>query len=232
MANSWDFYDKHGEEYTNLQIAHSGGRVEVDRQIMRRIFLEKISVAPKPVSVVEVGCGAGLDLSTWINLGALQVTGVEPSGTMLTAARRKVARLKRVNVFLGEWNLLPVQTSSESFVMARYSLHLADNLERAFSEAGCALKKGGWFIFVVPHPDYHARLVREGKKTAEGMLMSPLFDGRITVPNPPRSSMKQYRNAARLHFDCFECTPFNDTGVAGGDDENPTGMVCACRAGD
>lgn len=226
MTTPWSFYNEHGAEYNRLQLEFAGGQLEMDRRVMRQLFSDKGCAEGL---TVEVGCGTGLDLAAWLNLGATQVVGVEPSNLRQDAERRAATLGGEVYVRPGTWEFLPVPNATARCVTARYSLHLAERLSVAFDEAARVLKPAGWLIFSVPHPEYHARLVREGKQTPDGMLISSLFGGRLPVPNPVRAHMEDYTSSACRHFDHLEHFPYSDTGVVRGDDSTPTGLICAYR---
>ena len=127
----------------------------------------------------------------------------------------------------GSWESIPGEKEL-ACIVGRYSLHLA-NLPLAFAEAARRLVPNGWLIFAVPHPDYHAQLVREGRQDASGVLWSPLFDGAISVPNPVHTDMEDYLGPARQWFDSFEVVAYRESAVLPGQRDTPTGMVCACR---
>ena len=226
-----EFYNQYGELYTRLQQEFGNGEPEEDRLIMRRMLAERHCSG----FLVEIGCGAGHDLRAWCELGASEVQAYDCSDAMRQIAEKQAKTLsdEGLNVSVawmsGTWGRIVENDSSVDFIVGRYSLHLAEDMDVAFRESARVLLPGGWMAFSVPHPEYHAHMVREGR-SLDGVLWSSLFGGQITVPNPVRDNMEQYYLApARPYFDQFECVPYRDPAVMDLGEGVPTGLVCAFR---
>ena len=102
-------------------------------------------------SVVDIGCGAGMDLTI-----AAQAVG--PSGRALgvdmtesmAQRARGVARLlglDHVEIRIGDALDLPVEGSAVDFVMSNGVLNLAPDKRQAFGEVYRILKPGGQFLY-------------------------------------------------------------------------------------
>ena len=111
----------------------------------------RIAALPPGATVVDIGCGAGMDL-----LLAAQAVG--PDGraigvdmTESMAARAETAArtlgLSHVEVRIGDALDLPVESDSVDFALSNGVLNLAPDKGRAFSEVVRILKPGGQFLY-------------------------------------------------------------------------------------
>lgn len=102
-------------------------------------------------SVVDIGCGAGMDLT-------LAAQAVGPSGRAfgvdmtdsMAQRARSVAQtlgLYHVEIRIGDALDLPVEGSAVDFVMSNGVLNLAPDKRRAFGEVFRILKPGGQFLY-------------------------------------------------------------------------------------
>jgi arsenite methyltransferase len=102
-------------------------------------------------TVVDIGCGAGMDL-------LLAATAVGPQGhaigvdmTENMAARARAgaaaAGLANVEVRLGDAMDLPVESGSVDFVISNGVLNLTPDKSRAYGEVFRVLKPGGAFLY-------------------------------------------------------------------------------------
>ncbi len=102
-------------------------------------------------TVVDIGCGAGMDL-----LLAAQAVGPDGRaiGVDMTEAMAERARngarshgLANVEVRLGDAMSLPVESESVDVVISNGVLNLTPDKERAFAEVFRTLKPGGQFLY-------------------------------------------------------------------------------------
>ena len=111
----------------------------------------RIAVLAPGATVVDVGCGAGMDL-------LLAATAVGPTGraigvdmTEAMADRARVAAqtldLDQVEVRIGDALDLPVESESVDAVISNGVLNLAPDKARAFGEVFRVLKPGGRFLY-------------------------------------------------------------------------------------
>lgn len=108
-----------------------------------------LAIAPLPsgARVVDVGCGAGLDLL----LAARRVgpsgraIGVDACDAMMTVCRAaaRTAGLDHVEVLEGDVHHLPVESESADVVISNGVLNLAHEKPRAFAELARVLVPGG-----------------------------------------------------------------------------------------
>jgi arsenite methyltransferase len=98
-------------------------------------------------TVLDIGCGAGMDLL----LAARQVAptgraiGVDMTDAMVERARSsaRAAGLAQVEVRKGDATSLPVESASVDVVISNSVLNLVPEKERAFQEIARVLKPGG-----------------------------------------------------------------------------------------
>jgi ubiquinone/menaquinone biosynthesis C-methylase UbiE len=110
-----------------------------------------IAALPAGATVVDIGCGAGMDLL----LAARAVgpegraIGVDMTESMAERARSAARALgaAQVEVRIGDALDLPVESESVDFVISNGVLNLAPDKQRAFSEVARVLKPGGQLLY-------------------------------------------------------------------------------------
>lgn len=95
--------------------------------------------------VLDLGCGAGLDLLLAAERVGAQgrVIGVDANDDMLAIATKRVAHLGNVELKKGRIEALPVASGSVDWVISNCVINLAADKERVFSEIARVLKPGG-----------------------------------------------------------------------------------------
>jgi SAM-dependent methyltransferase len=117
-----------------------------------------IAAIPRGATVVDIGCGSGMDLL----LAARAVgpegraIGVDMTESMAEHARAAARTLgaTQVEVRIGDALDLPVESASVDFVISNGVLNLTPDKQRAFSEVIRILRPGGQFLYgdiVVAH---------------------------------------------------------------------------------
>jgi arsenite methyltransferase len=111
----------------------------------------RISRVPPGAAVVDIGCGAGMDLmlaAAAVGPGG-QVIGVDMTELMAERARAAARTMgyRHVDVRLGDALDLPVDSESVDFVITNGVLNLAPDKHQAFGEAFRILKPGGQFLY-------------------------------------------------------------------------------------
>ena len=112
---------------------------------------QRITPLPSGATVVDVGCGAGMDLL----LAARQVgptgkaIGVDMTAAMTERARASAreAGLANVEVRLGDALALPVDSETVDVVVSNGVINLTPDKDRAFAEVFRILKPGGQFLY-------------------------------------------------------------------------------------
>lgn len=110
----------------------------------------RIAPLEKGITVVDVGCGAGLDLLLAARAVGPSgcVIGIEMTEAMAARARRGVstAALENVDVRRGDAIALPVDTESADVVTSNGVLNLIPEKEAAVGEMYRVLKPGGQLL--------------------------------------------------------------------------------------
>jgi arsenite methyltransferase len=106
----------------------------------------------RPGSIIlDVGCGAGFDLSVAARLTGPEgvVHGVDLTEAMATRAREnlKKAGIANVHVQLVQSESLPFNDNTFDVVVSNGVINLSPDKETLFREINRVLKPGGWFGF-------------------------------------------------------------------------------------
>lgn len=102
-------------------------------------------------TVVDIGCGAGMDLmlaATAVGTSGKAI-GIDMTEAMAERARAaaRTLGLSHVEVRLGDALALPVDSDSVDFVISNGVLNLAPDKRQAFGEVFRILKRGGQFLY-------------------------------------------------------------------------------------
>ncbi len=92
--------------------------------------------------VLDVGCGTGFHLPLFAAT-ARSVTGVEPHGSLVALARRRVRRLDNVEVVHGAAAPLPLPDHSVDVVHARWAYFFGPGCEPGLAELDRVVRPGG-----------------------------------------------------------------------------------------
>ena len=111
----------------------------------------RIAPISRGATVVDIGCGAGMDLL----LAARAVgpngraIGVDMTDAMVDRARRgaRAAGLDNVEVRIGDALALPVESGTVDFVISNGVLNLTPDKQEAYGEVYRILKPGGQFLY-------------------------------------------------------------------------------------
>lgn len=102
-------------------------------------------------TVVDIGCGAGMDLLLAARAVGREgrAIGVDMTDSMAERARTAARTLgaTQVEVRIGDALDLPVASESVDFVISNGVLNLAPDKQQAFSEVARILKTGGQFLY-------------------------------------------------------------------------------------
>ena len=118
----------------------------------------RMAALPTGATVVDIGCGAGMDLM--LAAGAVgpsgKAIGIDMTEPMAERARASARALgfAHVEVRAGDALDLPVDSGSVDFVITNGVLNLAPDKRQAFGEVFRILKPGGQFLYgdiVVAH---------------------------------------------------------------------------------
>ena len=111
----------------------------------------RMAALPPGATVVDIGCGAGMDLMLAASAvgptgRAIGVDMTEPMAERARAAARAM-RFEHVEVRAGDVLDLPVDSESVDFVITNGVLNLAPDKRQAFGEVFRILKSSGQFLY-------------------------------------------------------------------------------------
>ena len=199
--HTYEPYNRFGREYVEEQRSHYGETNDLSREFIERELAGRI----EGKVVADVGCGAGDDLQRYIDMGASEVVGVEPSKVMRGMAEETLAEIDGdVTIRDGEFEKLPLEDDSVDTAVGRFSFHIQSNLEKSFKEVARVLKPGGFFLVIAPHPDKDAWAVgKEGKEVGDRVEVKP-FNNEVIVNNGTHSMDEYLGNIPSKYFDCIK----------------------------
>jgi SAM-dependent methyltransferase len=111
----------------------------------------RMAALPPGATVVDIGCGAGMDLmlaASAVGPGGRAI-GIDMTEPMAERARASARALgfDHVDVRTGDALELPVDSETADFVISNGVLNLAPDKRRAFGEVFRILKPGGRFLY-------------------------------------------------------------------------------------
>lgn len=191
-------YDALGERYIKSQEAYFG-----DGDWSRRLILERLGdVTGK--SVVDAGCGHGVETRLILEQNPKNVIAFDPSVFMLVEAKKKT-NSTLVEFRQGAFEHIPADDSSADALVACFSLHYANDLGQAYAEVNRVLRSGGRAVFVAPHPDdSHARKVVQGGKN---MIEVKIYD-EVVVTYPVHTMDEYISEYVQQHFTVSQAVEF------------------------
>ena len=155
--------DPSGEFHFHRGPAYAAGMLGYDAEALAALPAENTAsfagvanphrIAPlaSGATVVDIGCGAGMDL-------LLAARAVGPTGRAIgvdmtegmadrTRAGARALGMQHVEVRIGDALDLPVESNSMDFVMSNGVLNLTPDKQQAFGEVFRVLKPGGQFLY-------------------------------------------------------------------------------------
>jgi arsenite methyltransferase len=111
----------------------------------------RIAPIPAGATVIDIGCGAGMDLllvASAVGPGG-RALGIDMTEAMLAKAEAAAgaAGLQNIELRHGDIQELPVESASADIVISNGVLNLASDKRRAFSEVLRVLRPGGRFLY-------------------------------------------------------------------------------------
>ena len=152
-AKAWVDFVRTGKDYYRTELNHPA-MLEVLGDIRGR-------------RILDLGCGEGWNTRIVAKKGA-NVTGVDFSVRLIdyAALQEKKDKLGIDYLVLDACNLHKFKRNSFDIVICFMALQDIDNYQDAIKEVHRVLKKGGRFVFAVPHPCFEKRM--DGDKVISG----------------------------------------------------------------
>lgn len=138
-------YDSLGEGYAENQAAFFENQRDFARE-----FIASHLRDPQGKTLIDVGCGSGIDVERYEKMPFKSVFGIDPSNTMIAMAKARVAYPD--NVRIGEFEKTGFTDSSFDYVTSRFALHYLEEFSAAYYEMYRILKPGGVMALSVDHP--------------------------------------------------------------------------------
>jgi malonyl-CoA O-methyltransferase len=131
-------------------------------------LVERLSLSPRGLRLLDVGCGTGRRLAA---TGAAAAVGVEPCAEMLQVGRQTHAFGPEVRLIEGDARALPLADGGFELVWCRLVIgHLAE-CHAAYGEIGRVAAPGGQVVITDFHPAAYAagmrRTFRDGGDVVE-----------------------------------------------------------------
>ena len=141
------------KQYNNGDIAkrYNFGSLKNITNDLGRSFLRKemLSISKNKI-ILDVGCGTGLDLQAYKDMGFSKLYGIDPSKKSLTEASKIIS--KKIGLDIGTFENIPHKDNFFDVVISRHALHYSKKIVSSIEEVGRVLKKGGKFIAIISHP--------------------------------------------------------------------------------
>ena len=130
--------------------------VETRRDLKSRNGRLRMFNIKKTDSVLDLGCGDGLNIMLLNNMGIKEVIGVDISKKLLKMAK---ANNPKTKFYVGSAESLPFRTNSFDIVLIDSVLHHLMEYEEPAKEIKRVLKKGGCLCFMEPHKSFLRSLI-------------------------------------------------------------------------
>ena len=134
-------------EYTKKVVDHYTKHRNSYRSTDRIAFPLAQKLGIKNKTILDFGCGHGVDSMKFVKLGAKKVLGIDPSKPMIDLAKKenKHSKIKFVKT---NGKILPLKAQQFDLVFANFVVHYLKDTKKQFKEIARMLKPGGYFLAV------------------------------------------------------------------------------------
>lgn len=161
----------------------------------RRFLNEEVAKSDKSSHILDIGCGDGIDLKSYKEMGFQYLYGADPSLEFITKAKESLR--ESASLSCGTFEELPFEDQKFDVVVSRFALHYCKNIIDGQKEAARVLKRGGVFVVVMANPVLDALQ----EKDAKGNITMSLFKGKVSITYPPHTVSEIFSDD---FFDIFE----------------------------
>lgn len=149
MGNIYDNSDFY-EAYAAMPRSREGLKVAGEWHQLQPLFPDL-----KGKKVLDLGCGYGWHCKYAVQMGALDVLGIDISEKMINRAKTDNADRRITYKVCGiDEYIYPENTYD--LVLSNLALHYMENLEKVYQNVYQTLKRGGHFLFNIEHPAFTA----------------------------------------------------------------------------
>jgi len=157
----------------------------------RKIFYEQIDFIKPGLKLLDLGCGDGLDLLHYKELGA-EVYGLDASEVLINIAKK---RLPENAIQVGFFEKLPYENDFFDIVLSKYAIQTSKNMQPCFDEIYRVLKPGGTMMYLVTHP-FRQFFEKKDSKTDyfdQKIVATQILNNAIVVKEPTHT-LNEYLN--------------------------------------
>jgi len=189
-------YNTIAKKYLTSRTKNEGLVGFQNREIEQPNMFKIVPKNLKNKRLLDIGCGPGIHLKKYIQRGA-KSTGIDISNKMIFLAKEYCPKGK---FYVGNANKLKFKNNYFDIVTSSLMLDHIKNLDKIIKEVNRVLKKGGLFIFSVPHPiTYMFRKIEKNNVT----LTNSYFNKSVLYFDIARSGEK-FVDYPRIINDYFE----------------------------
>lgn len=150
---SWDKVAPWYDEHLSTDNHHKQVVLPGTSKLIAKYFPQKLH----SIAVLDIGCGQGIMAEQLLKERKIDYVGIDNSAELLKlAAKHAHDNVKFIKANAESFIDTVPELTADKFDLA-CSILAVQNIEdigKAFSQAGKALKKGGLFLFVVTHPAF------------------------------------------------------------------------------
>lgn len=193
------------KQYNNFSESFSFNQKDKNQKNRKEMY-EFVGNNLERKTVLDLGCGDGIDAEHYRKLGA-DVVGIDPSESLLNIAKQKYPEIKYINC-LGE--NLPFKDNYFDSIYSKYAFMTSKNMEPILDEVYRVLKSGGEFVYLVTHP-LRQFVERKENKTdyfEQKIIDCYILDGTVKLKEPTHT-MNEYFN--KKFFERFELIDFKES---------------------
>lgn len=169
-------------QYNLIAEKYSEQLLNYNQDSINAYFKHFNNLSLKDKKVLDMGCGDGYDLAQLSKKGAI-VYGLDSSKEMVRLARKKNPK---GTIEIGRFDEIPYDDKNFDFVISKWALQTAAEIEPIYEEITRVLKPGGKLIYLACHP---LRQFLEKKRPEKNyfkkeIVTSIFFNGQITALEP------------------------------------------------
>lgn len=183
-------YSSISDEYHNHMLSNSAS--------VKDDFIEKCNLTNKEISVLEYGCGSGIDAKYFIDKypNIVSYLGIDNSDEMLAKFNSNFSE-EKISGALADLDSYTPREDSYDLVFGIYAIHYTKDLSILMKKVFLSLKKGGYFCLRDAHPLVGFFKKESKQYDVKEVVSFPIAGGGsdITVKHPT-FTLQEYINSA------------------------------------